>query len=44
MSKYQQQQVVETPVNPEVIEDEEIIDEPVQDIGKDVRKKNLIFI
>lgn len=34
--KVPQQQVVETPVNPEVIEDEETIDEPVQDIGEDV--------
>lgn len=34
--KVPQQQVEETPVNPEVIEDEEIIDEPVQDIGEDV--------
>lgn len=37
--KVPQQQVVETPVNPEVIEDEEIIDEPVQDIGEDVMEK-----
>ena len=38
-SKYHRQQVVETPVNPEVIEDEEIIDEPVQDIGEDVMEE-----
>lgn len=37
--KVPQQQVVETPVNPEVIEDEEIIDEPVQDIGEDVMEE-----
>lgn len=37
--KVPQQQVVETPENPEVIEDEEIIDEPVQDIGEDVMEE-----
>ncbi|QUN12170.1 DNA polymerase III subunit gamma/tau [Clostridium sp. C1] len=37
--KVPQQQVVETPVNPEVIEDEEIMDEPVQDIGEDVMEE-----
>lgn len=37
--KVPQQQVVETPVNTEVIEDEEIIDEPVQDIGEDVMEE-----
>lgn len=37
--KVPQQQVVVTPVNPEVIEDEEIIDEPVQDIGEDVMEE-----
>ena len=37
--KVPQQQVVETPLNPEVIEDEEIIDEPVQDIGEDVMEE-----
>lgn len=37
--KVPQQQVVETPVNPEVIEDEETIDEPVQDIGEDVMEE-----
>ena len=37
--KVPQQQVVETPVNPEVIDDEEIIDEPVQDIGEDVMEE-----
>lgn len=37
--KVPQQQVVETPVNPEVIGDEEIIDEPVQDIGEDVMEE-----
>lgn len=37
--KVPQQQVVETPVNPKVIEDEEIIDEPVQDIGEDVMEE-----
>ena len=37
--KVPQQQVVETPVNPEVIGDEEIIDEPIQDIGEDVMEE-----
>ena len=37
--KVPQQQVVETPVNPEVIEDEEIIDEPVLDIVEDVMEE-----
>lgn len=37
--KVPQQQVVETPVNPEVIGDEEIIDEPDQDIGEDVMEE-----
>ena len=37
--KVPQQQVVETPVNPEVIEDEEIIDEPALDIVEDVMEE-----
>ena len=37
--KVPQQQVVETPASPEVIEDEEIIDEPVQDIGEDATEE-----
>lgn len=37
--KVPQQQVVETPENPEVIGDEEIIDEPIQDIGEDVMEE-----
>lgn len=37
--KVPQQQVVETPVSPEVIEDEEIIDEPALDIVEDVMEE-----
>ena len=37
--KVPQQQVVETPASPEVIEDEEIIDEPVLDIVEDATEE-----
>lgn len=39
MVKVPQQQVVETPASPEVIEDEEIIDEPVLDIVEDATEE-----
>ena len=37
--KVPQQQIIETPVSPEVIENEEIIDEPVLDIVEDVMEE-----